>query len=85
MNSNNIISSDEDPGLRIESFAIIKIHGVSTEYKLCYIFCHANVQRLYLLCAFGNLPNIFLICQTIFITIYRHIVLKIFVFSSHQT
>jgi hypothetical protein len=29
----DIISSDEDPGLRIESFAIIKIYGVSTNYK----------------------------------------------------
>ncbi len=26
-----IISTDEDPGLRIESFTIIKIHGVSTK------------------------------------------------------
>ena len=26
----DIISTDEDPGLRIESFAIVKIHGVST-------------------------------------------------------
>ncbi len=27
-----IISTDDDPGLRIESFAIIKIRGVSTKY-----------------------------------------------------
>ena len=47
MNSNNIISSDEDPGLRIESFAIIKIRAVTTECKLCYIFRHANIQRIY--------------------------------------
>ncbi len=31
-NKSDIISTDEDPGLRIESFAIIKIRGVSTNY-----------------------------------------------------
>ncbi len=30
----DIISAVEGPALRIESFAIIKIHGVSTKYKL---------------------------------------------------
>ena len=34
LNKSDIISTDEDPGLRIESFAIIKIRGVSTKYKL---------------------------------------------------
>ena len=38
------ISTDEDPGLRIESFAIIKLRGVST--KLNIIFFHrANFQE----------------------------------------
>ena len=27
---NHIISTDEDPGLRIESFAVINLRGVST-------------------------------------------------------
>jgi hypothetical protein len=27
----NIISTDEDPGLRIESFAVINLRGVSTK------------------------------------------------------
>ncbi len=30
----DIISTDEDPGLRIESFAIIKLRGVTTKYKI---------------------------------------------------
>ena len=30
----NVISTDEDPGLRIESFAIIKLRGVTTKFKI---------------------------------------------------
>ncbi len=30
----DFISTDEDPGLRIESFAIIKLRGVTTKYKI---------------------------------------------------
>ena len=30
----DIISTDEDPGLRIESFAIIKLRGVTTKFKI---------------------------------------------------
>jgi hypothetical protein len=37
--STYIISTDEDPGLRIESFALINLRGVSTNKK-CYIFYH---------------------------------------------
>ncbi len=33
-NNITIISTDEDPGLRIESFAIIKLRGVTTKYKI---------------------------------------------------
>ena len=40
---NDIISTDEDPGLRFESFAIIKLRGVTTKYKI--FFHHANIQR----------------------------------------
>ena len=29
-----IISTDEDPGLRIESFAVINLHGVSTNNSI---------------------------------------------------
>ena len=31
LNKSDIIGTDEDPGLRIESFAIIKSHSVSTK------------------------------------------------------
>jgi hypothetical protein len=30
------ISTDEDPGLRIESFAVINLHGVSTNKTIIY-------------------------------------------------
>jgi hypothetical protein len=30
LNNSHIISTDEDPGLRIESFAVINLRGVST-------------------------------------------------------
>ena len=34
----HIISTDEDPGLRIESFAVINLHGVSTNKTIiCFI------------------------------------------------
>ena len=34
----HIISTDEDPGLRIESFAVINLHDVSTNKTIiCFI------------------------------------------------
>ncbi len=30
----DFISTDEDPGLRIESFAIIKLRGVTTKFRI---------------------------------------------------
>ena len=36
--SNHIISTDEDPGLRIESFAVINLRGVSTYNGIITIF-----------------------------------------------
>ena len=35
----DIISTDEDPDLRIESFAIIKLRGVTTKFKIPILFC----------------------------------------------
>ena len=46
MNLNSrIISTDEDPSLRIESSAIINLRGVSTMQVYC--IHHANVQETY--------------------------------------
>jgi GTPase SAR1 family protein len=48
LNKSHIISTDEDPGLRIESFAVINLRGVSTYRtiiklyfikKTCVTFC----------------------------------------------
>jgi hypothetical protein len=37
-NSSHIISTDENPGLRIESFAVINLRGVSTNKTIiCFI------------------------------------------------
>jgi hypothetical protein len=38
LNNSHIISTDEDPGLRIESFAVINLRGVSTNKTIiCFI------------------------------------------------
>ena len=43
-----IISTDEDPGLRIESFAVINLHGVSTNKTIIYFivlfYCYFIVR-----------------------------------------
>ena len=36
----DIISTDEDPGLRIESFAVINLRGVSTNKTIITITCN---------------------------------------------
>ncbi len=36
----DFISTDEDPGLRIESFAIIKLRGVSTKLNIIIQYFH---------------------------------------------
>jgi hypothetical protein len=37
LNSHIFISTDEDPGLRIESFAVINLRGVSTNKTIYFI------------------------------------------------
>ena len=39
LNKSHIISTDEDPGLRIESFAIINLRGVSTNKTIILTVC----------------------------------------------
>ena len=42
----HIISTDEDPGLRIESFAVINLRAWCFHKQNYYIFYrHANIQR----------------------------------------
>ena len=52
----HIISTDEDPGLRIESFAVIHLRGVSTnktiitislDLGLLVLFTFFNIQRFF--------------------------------------
>ena len=42
-----IISTDEDPSLRIENVAIIKIRGISTKYKLYFSAMQTYKEILY--------------------------------------
>ncbi len=43
--SSVLIIADEDPGLRIESFAIIKLRGVTTKFKI-YFFTMQTFKEL---------------------------------------
>ena len=45
-NNNNIISTDEDPGLRIESFAVIHLRGVSTNKNYKNYIVEWNFQAV---------------------------------------
>ena len=48
--------TDEDPGSRIESFAIIRIHGVSTKYKLYFSICKRTENLLAIAALFTRTP-----------------------------
>ncbi len=61
INKSDVICTDEDPGLRIKSFAIIKIRGVLTNYNYI-VYRHANLQRTYKLW-FVQTPRIFIIAK----------------------
>jgi hypothetical protein len=42
-------STDEDPGLRIESFAVINLRGVSANKTIiCFIAMQTGIQRTYI-------------------------------------
>jgi hypothetical protein len=41
----NIISTDEDPGLRIESFAVINLRGVSTNKTIINVFLFRSIPH----------------------------------------
>jgi hypothetical protein len=41
-----IISTDEDPGLRIESFAVINLRGVSTNKTIIYFIAMQTYKEL---------------------------------------
>jgi hypothetical protein len=38
LDKSHIISTDEDPGLRIESFAVINLRGVSTNKTIIFLY-----------------------------------------------
>ena len=44
-----IISADEDPSLRIESFAIMNLRGVSTKLNKCIVFTMQTYKELIIL------------------------------------
>ena len=45
-NNNSIISTDEDPSLRIESSAIINLRGVSTKLNKYIVFTMQTYKKL---------------------------------------
>ena len=48
----HIISTDEDRGLRIESFAVINLRGVSTNKTIIYFIDMQTYKELILECIF---------------------------------
>ena len=46
LNKSHIISTDEDPGLRIESFAVINLCGVSTNKTMIYLIAMQTYKEL---------------------------------------
>ena len=42
----HIFSTDEDPGLRIESFAVINLRGVSTNKTIIYLIAMQTYKEL---------------------------------------
>jgi hypothetical protein len=46
LNKSHIISTDEDPGLRIESFAVINLRGVSTNKTIIYLITMQTYKEL---------------------------------------
>jgi hypothetical protein len=46
LNKSHIISIDEDPGLRIESFAVINLRGVSTNKTIIYFIAMQTYKEL---------------------------------------
>ena len=50
LNKSRIISTDEDPGLRIESFAVIHLRGVSTNKTIiCFIAMQTYKENIKML------------------------------------
>ena len=46
LNKSHIISTDEDPGLRIESFAVINLRGVSTNKTIISFIAMQTYKEL---------------------------------------
>ena len=46
LNKSHIISTDEDPGLRSESFAVINLRGVSTNITIIYFTTMQTYKEL---------------------------------------
>jgi hypothetical protein len=59
LNKSHIISTDEDPGLRIEGFAVINLRGVSTNKTIYFIAMQTYKELMHFLLGikFRNLRN----------------------------
>jgi hypothetical protein len=60
LNKSHIISTDEDPGLRIESFAVTNLRGVSTNKTIIYFIAMQTYKELVTSCS----NNLLLSCNS---------------------
>ena len=75
MNSNSrIISTDEDPSLRIESSAIINLRGVSTKLSKYIVFTMQTYKKLifYSYCAITFNFILLILCSLISILMLKY-------------
>ncbi len=56
--SHDFISTDEDPGLRIESFAIIKLRGVTTKLNIISCIKPVGFIKLHQVCEHETCCNL---------------------------
>jgi hypothetical protein len=69
LNKSHIISTDEDPGLRIESFAVINLRGVSTNKTITICFIAMQTYK--------ELILVYIIIPTNFIEVLNYLWLDI--------
>ena len=65
LNKSHIFSTDEDPGLRIESFAVINLRGVSTNKTICFIAMQTYKELIIKKCLLFRCRHAVVIMQTL--------------------
>jgi hypothetical protein len=73
----HIISTDEDPGLRIESFAVINLRGVSTNKTIIYFIAMQTYKELITILSIDNISVTLDIFGVLFSKFYSYIYIQI--------